>query len=442
MFQSAREEPGADFCQRLMRSLYDHLSIDQAVGSLRLRISLIPEMRREFAQPTERLFASALEAFEQGDVKGAEARLGEVLDRDEDRRYQSAELLLRVLRSPGGSRIDENAPHPTAGEVRAEWCGDSPLRLVWGSLLEVRAMQSDGVFGTLANALFNPEALHAFASCVEHSAEPERAAEILYSLHLRTLELTLLYERDADDAASWLRDLGAPLMVSATAMSIYRDYTCYRLGLSDVGSFEPRLAEHLVNRVPRTLAPEWVDVGAMGLFARCGRWDRVLAAAASSTSDAAHLYKAVALVERGMPDAALLVLDEVIRQHQKEEPHSVDDDRYKRAWLLLHLGDAVAARRELAKVYATDPEWIDYAGLVEASQAGTPGRLAERRRAPIPEDVRRAVWRRDGGRCVECGSNERLEFDHIIPHSLGGSDTERNLQLLCEPCNRRKAARI
>lgn len=64
------------------------------------------------------------------------------------------------------------------------------------------------------------------------------------------------------------------------------------------------------------------------------------------------------------------------------------------------------------------------------------------RREPIPERVRHEVWRRDGGCCVECGSRARLEFDHIVPVSRGGSNTPRNLELRCEPCNRRKGARI
>lgn len=64
------------------------------------------------------------------------------------------------------------------------------------------------------------------------------------------------------------------------------------------------------------------------------------------------------------------------------------------------------------------------------------------RRKPISVAVQREVWRRDQGRCVQCGSQERLEFDHIIPHSRGGADTVRNLQLLCEPCNRSKGADI
>ncbi|HEU0075354.1 MAG TPA: HNH endonuclease signature motif containing protein [Dehalococcoidia bacterium] len=63
-------------------------------------------------------------------------------------------------------------------------------------------------------------------------------------------------------------------------------------------------------------------------------------------------------------------------------------------------------------------------------------------RAPIPDEVKVFVWNRDGGRCVKCGSNQRLEFDHVIPVALGGADAARNLQLLCETCNRSKGAAI
>jgi hypothetical protein len=66
----------------------------------------------------------------------------------------------------------------------------------------------------------------------------------------------------------------------------------------------------------------------------------------------------------------------------------------------------------------------------------------EGRREPIQEEVRIAVWRRDEGKCVKCGSREKLEYDHIIPVSKGGSNTERNIQLLCEKCNREKRDNI
>ncbi len=64
------------------------------------------------------------------------------------------------------------------------------------------------------------------------------------------------------------------------------------------------------------------------------------------------------------------------------------------------------------------------------------------KRKPIPKTVQREVWRRDEGKCIECGINEKLEYDHIIPHSKGGADTVRNIQLLCESCNRTKSAKI
>jgi hypothetical protein len=65
-----------------------------------------------------------------------------------------------------------------------------------------------------------------------------------------------------------------------------------------------------------------------------------------------------------------------------------------------------------------------------------------RRRETISQAVRVEVWQRDRGRCVECDSQERLEFDHIIPVAMGGGNTSRNLQLLCETCNRRKGASL
>lgn len=60
----------------------------------------------------------------------------------------------------------------------------------------------------------------------------------------------------------------------------------------------------------------------------------------------------------------------------------------------------------------------------------------------ITQEVKDKVWNRDGGKCVTCGGNEKLEFDHIIPFSKGGSNTYRNIQLLCEACNRKKSNRI
>jgi len=64
------------------------------------------------------------------------------------------------------------------------------------------------------------------------------------------------------------------------------------------------------------------------------------------------------------------------------------------------------------------------------------------KREDIPEHVKMYVWRRDKGQCVQCGSKQNLEFDHNIPVSKGGSNTERNIQILCGKCNRKKSDNI
>jgi HNH endonuclease len=67
---------------------------------------------------------------------------------------------------------------------------------------------------------------------------------------------------------------------------------------------------------------------------------------------------------------------------------------------------------------------------------GAPG---ERNSREIPADVKALAWRRDGGRCVECGSRDRIEYDHKVPWSKGGSNTANNIQLLCHKCNLKKS---
>jgi tetratricopeptide (TPR) repeat protein len=69
-------------------------------------------------------------------------------------------------------------------------------------------------------------------------------------------------------------------------------------------------------------------------------------------------------------------------------------------------------------------------------------RQSANQRMPIPSSVKKAVWKRDGGKCVNCGSEIDLEYDHIIPVARGGSSTIQNIQILCKKCNRKKHASI
>ena len=79
--------------------------------------------------------------------------------------------------------------------------------------------------------------------------------------------------------------------------------------------------------------------------------------------------------------------------------------------------------------------------MVDVARMPPTQEISQRREA-IPRLVQREVWQRDGGRCVECDTKEKLCFDHIVPFSRGGSNTIRNLQLLCERCNLSKGNRI
>jgi len=60
----------------------------------------------------------------------------------------------------------------------------------------------------------------------------------------------------------------------------------------------------------------------------------------------------------------------------------------------------------------------------------------------IPAEVKRTVWKRDGGQCAFVASDGRrcterafLEFHHVVPHSVGGEPKVENIQLRCHAHN-------
>lgn len=65
-------------------------------------------------------------------------------------------------------------------------------------------------------------------------------------------------------------------------------------------------------------------------------------------------------------------------------------------------------------------------------------------RAGLAKDYYRVfvqLGRRDGFRCVVCGSDEDLQVDHRHPVAKGGDNRLENLQLLCGRHNREKSDR-
>jgi 5-methylcytosine-specific restriction endonuclease McrA len=54
---------------------------------------------------------------------------------------------------------------------------------------------------------------------------------------------------------------------------------------------------------------------------------------------------------------------------------------------------------------------------------------------------RKALFARDGHKCVYCGSTGRLTLDHVVPRSRGGDSVWENVVTSCAPCNLRKGNR-
>lgn len=136
-------------------------------------------------------------------------------------------------------------------------------------------------------------------------------------------------------------------------------------------------------------------------------------------------------VMRTQHEVPVLVAEDEVRRRRwwlYQDEFYWEDDGYEARGVMALVQDRETQRdRRLKRAIA----------LME--QAGHP---ADPRREAIADEVKAFVWNRDGGCCVKCGGRERLEFDHIIPVSMGGANTARNLQLLCEPCNRAKGAAL
>lgn len=134
--------------------------------------------------------------------------------------------------------------------------------------------------------------------------------------------------------------------------------------------------------------------------------------------------------------------DAIIDAQYHEPVLIVEDGDMGRTWWLFneqfYWEDESLTQREVhALLLDRERKSRNRVELAVASMEGIPTG-----RERIPDRVKALVWNRDGGRCVKCGSQNRLEFDHIIPVSKGGSNTERNLQLLCQQCNRSKGTYI
>lgn len=114
-------------------------------------------------------------------------------------------------------------------------------------------------------------------------------------------------------------------------------------------------------------------------------------------------------------------------QKEKEEQERAEIEYQKEI-----IKQEIIERKKRQEIRNAALKELEEEGVLESSK----------KREPIPQGTQDIVWNRDGGCCVKCGSQENLEFDHIIPFSKGGSNSARNLQLLCQKCNREKSNKI
>lgn len=79
-------------------------------------------------------------------------------------------------------------------------------------------------------------------------------------------------------------------------------------------------------------------------------------------------------------------------------------------------------------------------GLVEVVAGGARpahASVVSTPRSEVPWRIRERMMMSGKG-CARCGAQSDLTIDHIVPLAKGGTNDERNLQILCAPCNRRK----
>lgn len=79
--------------------------------------------------------------------------------------------------------------------------------------------------------------------------------------------------------------------------------------------------------------------------------------------------------------------------------------------------------------------------LERAPQWAVPPQVKRRERGTLQRHHRewyRQLVANSGERCANCGAEQNLVLDHVIPIAKGGASRLENLQLLCAECNRIK----
>jgi 5-methylcytosine-specific restriction endonuclease McrA len=124
---------------------------------------------------------------------------------------------------------------------------------------------------------------------------------------------------------------------------------------------------------------------------------------------------------------------QVLVLNQNYEPMSVCTAR--RAFVLVFLGKAeVVEQDEQLRIHSAYRMWP----LPSVVRLGTYIRVPQKRILLS----RKNILKRDGHRCMYCGTSDgRMTVDHVVPRLRGGRDSWENLVCACHRCNNLKGNR-
>ena len=121
-------------------------------------------------------------------------------------------------------------------------------------------------------------------------------------------------------------------------------------------------------------------------------------------------------------------------QTTPEDPKPESDTHGPRNWTSY----AVTAWAWVVIVSLLIADWLIWVMLRTRSNER---RIRPTRRVTWPKGLKQDLMERQDNTCVYCGYRRiarTLDIDHMIPVVRGGSNDERNLQVICRPCNQRK----
>ena len=83
----------------------------------------------------------------------------------------------------------------------------------------------------------------------------------------------------------------------------------------------------------------------------------------------------------------------------------------------------------------------EFRGLIRPYPPSDEGDKNKYKKKVISSKLRWEVFKRNGFKCLTCGTQDNLAADHIIPESKGGPTVLENLQTLCHKCNSKKGTK-